>query len=87
MGFFGKYLEVTPNTTLVYDQHYDPGSLGIPMTTEPTIISTVFTESAEFTTLTVTMRYASREARDAAVATGMTEGMELSYERIDALLS
>ena len=87
MGFFGKYIEVTPFTKLVYDQHYDPGSLGVPMTSEPTIITTVFTKSGEFTTLTVTMLFASKEERDAAVATGMTDGMELSYERMDALLS
>ena len=87
MGFFGKYIEVTPHTKLVYDQHYDPGSLGVPMTTEPTIITTVFTESEGLTTLTVTMLFASKEERDAAVATGMTDGMELSYERMDALFS
>ena len=87
MGFFGKYIEVTPHTKLVYDQHYDPGSLGVPMTTEPTIITTVFTESDGLTTLTVTMLFASKEERDAAVATGMTDGMELSYERTDALFS
>ena len=87
MGFFGKYLEVQPHTKLVYDQHYDAGSLGIPMTAEPTIITTVFTESGEFTTITVTMLFASKDERDAAGATGMTDGMELSYERMDALFS
>ena len=87
MGVFGKYIKVTPHTKLVYDQHYDPGSLGVPMTTEPTIITTVFTESEGLTTLTVTMLFASKEERDAAVATGMTDGMELSYERMDALFS
>lgn len=87
MGFFGKYIEVIPNTRIVYDQHYDPGSLGVPMTSEPTIITTVFTESGAFTTLTVTMLFASKAERDAAVATGMTDGMELSYQRMDALLS
>ncbi len=86
MGFFGKYVEVRPHSRLVYEQHYDPGSLGIPMTSEPTVITMVFTESGEFTTLTVTMLFASREERDAAVATGMTDGMELSYQRMDALL-
>ena len=87
MGFFGTYIEVTPPTRLVYEQHYDAGSLGVPMTSEPTIITTDFTESRGFTTITVTMRFASKEERDAAVATGMTDGMELSYERIDALLA
>lgn len=87
MGFFGKYTEVTPPTRLVYDQHYDAGSLGVPMTNEPTIITNDFTESGGLTTLTVTMLFASKEERDAAVATGMTDGMELSYERMDALFA
>lgn len=87
MGFFGKYIEVTPPTRLVYEQHYDPGTLGVPMTSEPTIITTVFTESSGITTLTVTMLFASKAERDAAAATGMTDGMELSYQRMDALFS
>jgi hypothetical protein len=31
-------------------------------------------------------RYASREDRDAAVKTGMTDGMEMSYKKLDAML-
>jgi hypothetical protein len=33
-----------------------------------------------------TVVYPSREARDAALATGMTDGLTMSYERLDALL-
>jgi hypothetical protein len=29
------------------------------------------------------MKFASKEARDGAVATGMTDGMEFSYARLD----
>jgi uncharacterized protein YbaA (DUF1428 family) len=32
------------------------------------------------------VRYPSREARDAALATGMTDGLTASYERLDAVL-
>ena len=32
------------------------------------------------------MDFRSREARDAAVATGMTDGMEQSYQLLDTLL-
>lgn len=87
MGFFGKFLEVVPFTRLVYDQYYDPGSLGIPMTSEPVIITSVFDEVRGRTTLTLTMLFASKDERDASIATGMTDGMELSYQRIDAMVA
>jgi hypothetical protein len=32
------------------------------------------------------MTFASKEARDGAVATGMTDGMEYSYGRLDDML-
>jgi hypothetical protein len=35
------------------------------------------------TTLVCTMKFASKEARDAAISTGMTDGMEFSYARLD----
>jgi hypothetical protein len=38
------------------------------------------------TTVTTLIDFGSKEARDAAVATGMTRGMEQSYQLLDALL-
>jgi uncharacterized protein YndB with AHSA1/START domain len=87
MGFFGKFIEVVPATKLVHQEHYDPGSFGVPMNSEPAIISTVFEETSGITTLTVSMLYASKEDRDGAIATGMTDGMEQSYQHMDALLA
>jgi uncharacterized protein YndB with AHSA1/START domain len=86
-GFFGKFIEVKPVTRLVIEQHFDPGSLGIPMTSEPAIISQVFVEANGFTTLTATMLYASKDERDSAIATGMTDGMEQNYQHLDVLLA
>jgi hypothetical protein len=37
--------------------------------------------------MTTTIRYASKADRDAAFATGMTDGMELSYKQLDAVLA
>ncbi len=50
------------------------------------VVST-FAEKDGRTTLTLTMTFASKEARDAAVATGMTGGMEQSYQNLDAMLA
>jgi hypothetical protein len=38
------------------------------------------------TTVTSLIDFGSKEARDAAVATGMTDGMEQSYQLLDRLL-
>lgn len=87
MGFYGKFIEVAPPSKMVHEEHYDPGDLGIPMASEPAIITTVFRESHGTTALTVTMLYASREDRDGAMASGMTDGMEDSYQRMDAMFA
>ena len=39
------------------------------------------------TTHKMTIRYESKEVRDAAVKTGMTDGMEMSYQKLDDLLA
>jgi hypothetical protein len=35
----------------------------------------------------MTIHYESQEVRDAAVKTGMTDGMEMGYQRLDELLA
>ena len=42
-----------------------------------------FVEESGVTTLTTTIAYPSKEARDAALATGMTDGMSTSYDRLE----
>ena len=86
-GFFGKFLEVSPPARLVHEENYDPGDVGGPMSSEPAIITAIFEDANDVTTLTVTMRFASKEARDGAVASGMTDGMEMSYAKLDGLLA
>jgi uncharacterized protein YndB with AHSA1/START domain len=54
----------------------------------PETVNTIeLTEAGGQTTITLTITYPSKEARDAALATGMKEGSELSYARLDALLA
>lgn len=53
----------------------------------PETINTLeLTESGGFTTMTLTIRYASKAARERALGTGMTRGMDQSYARLDDLL-
>ena len=43
-------------------------------------------ESQGVTTMTLTVLYPSKEARDAALGSGMKEGMDKGFARLDALL-
>ncbi len=86
-GFSGKFLEVVAPSRLVHDQLYDPGDLGGPTSDEPAIISLDLEETNGKTTLTIAMLFPSKEARDGAVGSGMTDGMEIGYVRLDEMFA
>jgi uncharacterized protein YndB with AHSA1/START domain len=87
-GFFGTFNEVSEPAKLSYDQYYDAGDFDSAMPTDnPTRIRSTYTEKNGVTTLVTVMDFGSKEARDAAVSTGMTDGMEVSYQRLDALFA
>jgi uncharacterized protein YndB with AHSA1/START domain len=85
-GFFGKFTEVNRPAKLAHEETYDPGDVGGPMSTEPAVISNELQEKSGVTTMVVTMLFPSKEARDGAAASGMTDGMELGYVRLDEIL-
>ena len=86
-GFTGEVLEVVPHARIVHTQIYDPGDLGIPMGSEPSIVTVTFQEAGGITNMTTTIKFASKADRDEAFATGMTDGMEMSYKRLDGVLA
>jgi uncharacterized protein YndB with AHSA1/START domain len=91
-GFLGTFNEVDEPAKLSYDQYYDPGNFELPdggamPLDNPTRIRSTYTEKNGVTTLVTLMDFGTREARDAAVSTGMTDGMEVSYERLDTMLA
>jgi uncharacterized protein YndB with AHSA1/START domain len=77
-GFNGVYREIEAPRRIVNTERPD-GAEGEALNT------LVLTEAGGKTTLSLTMMFASKDARDAAVATGMTDGMEQSYQRIDQI--
>ena len=86
-GFVGTFREVQPPSRLVHTEAYDPGTVGdgFPQGGE-TLVTTTFVEAGGITTVTAVMDFGSKEARDAAVKTGMTDGMEQSYQLLDRVL-
>jgi uncharacterized protein YndB with AHSA1/START domain len=82
MGLRGTYQEVVPPERLVHTELFDEDWTG-----GETLVTLVLTEQAGTTTCAMTVRYSSQEARDAALKTGMEDGMEMGYARLDKILA
>ena len=85
-GVTGTFREVQPASRLVHTEAYDPGSVGGGHPEQEAIVTIAFADDAGMTTVTSLIDFGSKEARDAAVSTGMTDGMEMSYQLLDRLL-
>ena len=85
-GFTGEFREVERPSRIVHTENYDPGDIGGTMGGEALVISE-FQAQGTGTLYTVTIRYQSKADRDAAVKTGMTGGMEMSYARLDGIFA
>jgi uncharacterized protein YndB with AHSA1/START domain len=79
MAFFGRYIEVTPHSRLVWTN--DEGDDGGAVTTA------TFEEKAGKTLLTMHDLYPSKEALDAAIASGSTSGMSETLDQLDELVA
>ena len=76
MEFFGRYIEVTPHSRLVWtDDESDDGA----------VTTVTFEEEAGKTLLVMHELYPSKEALDGAIA-GMEGGMPEMFEQLDELL-
>ncbi len=79
MEMRGAYREVAPPGRLVSTESWGGDW-------PETLNTLVLTEEDGKTTMTCTVLYPSRQARDAALATGMRDGWSASYDRLDAHL-
>ena len=78
MEFFGRYIEVTPHSRLVWTN--DEGGEGGAVTT------VTFEERGAATLVVMYDLYPSKEALDGAIASGSTGGFGESFEQLDELL-
>ena len=81
MAFSGTYTEVQPPSRLVWTQVFeqmrDAGEA---------IVTATFDEREGKTELVVHQHYASKEALDGAIASGMEKGMRETYEQLEELV-
>ncbi len=78
MAFFGRYLDVTPPTRIVWTN--DEGGEGGAITT------VTFEENDGATRVVVHELYASKDALDEALASGSTSGWGEQFAQLDELL-
>lgn len=84
-GFFGTFSEIDAPKRIVHTETFDPGNFGGEM--GECVVTTELMEAGGITTMKTSIVYASKEARDGAIKTGMTDGMELSYQNLDRLVA
>jgi len=83
----GVFREIVVPERIVHIEHMH-GMPQVPDGPEGDVVCTsTYVERDGSTTLAMTMLFASREARDGAMKTGMTNGMSLSYDRLEAMLA
>jgi len=70
----GVFKEIAPVERIVHSERFGEAESQVTM---------LLAEARGKTTMTLTIRYDSKQTRDAAFATGMTTGMERSYQRLD----
>lgn len=82
MGMGGTFREIEEPARIVSAELFDEDWTG-----GETLNTMTLTEEAGRTTLRIRVLYASRKARDGALATGMTEGMQAGFDRLDGVLA
>lgn len=80
-AFHGEYREITPPSRLVFTEIFEE----FPDTVS--VVSTDFADEEGKTRMTATVRYPSREVRDMVLATGMSRGAGISYDRLEELVT
>lgn len=82
MGLNGVFHEIEPPVRLVttesFDDDFNMGKM---------LVASAFEAENDRTRLKQTITYQSKGHRDAALATGMTDGMSISFAELDALLA
>jgi uncharacterized protein YndB with AHSA1/START domain len=80
-AFHGEYREIVPPSRLVFTEIFEE----FPDTVS--VVTTELTEEGGKTRFTATVRYPSQEVRDMVIASGMSRGAGISYDRLEDLVA
>jgi uncharacterized protein YndB with AHSA1/START domain len=81
-GLTGTYRQIVRPERIVHVERFDD-----PTMADDATVTTTFEEHAGATTVTLTVAYASRAIRDAALKSGMGGGVATSYDRLEEQLT
>jgi uncharacterized protein YndB with AHSA1/START domain len=84
MTLRGVFTEVVPHERAV---HTETMALGSGQTIGSLVEKHEFAEQDGVTSMRITQTYASKEARDGALASGADQGMEACYKQLDEVLA
>ena len=82
MGVSGTFREIVRPERIVHTELFDEDWTG-----GETVVTTTFDERDGRTTVSMRVLYVSEAARDAAMKTGMAEGVDDFYNKLDAMLA
>jgi uncharacterized protein YndB with AHSA1/START domain len=82
MGMSGIFREIDAPERIVHSEIFDDDWTG-----GEAVVTTILSERDRRTTMTMTVRYASAAAREAALKTGMIDGMSGTFDRLEELLA
>jgi uncharacterized protein YndB with AHSA1/START domain len=82
MGMGGVFREIMRPERIVHNEVFDDDWTG-----GETTVTTILAERQATTILTVTILYASKDARDGALKTNFVSGMEAGYKVLEEVLA
>jgi uncharacterized protein YndB with AHSA1/START domain len=80
-AFHGEYREITPPSRIVFTEIFEDFPDAV------SVVTSELTDEGGKTRMTVTVRYPSAEVRNIVLATGMTKGAGISYDRLEDLVA
>jgi uncharacterized protein YndB with AHSA1/START domain len=80
-AFHGEYREITPPSRIVFTEVFEdfPDSVSV--------VTAELADEGGKTRLTATIEYPSKDVRDMVIASGMSTGAGISYDRLEDLLA
>jgi len=80
-AFHGEYLELDPPGRVVFTEIFEDFPDAV------SVVTSELTEERGKTRLTATVRYPSMQVRDMVIASGMSKGAGISYDRLEDLVA
>jgi uncharacterized protein YndB with AHSA1/START domain len=80
-AFHGEYREITPPSRIVFTEIFEDFPDAV------SVVTTELVDEGGKTRLTATVEYPTRDVRDMVVASGMSKGAGISYDRLEDLLA